>query len=40
MTGSLERSLYGMTANENFVGNKVDLAIFIRLALDPPAHGS
>ena len=40
VTGSLERSLYGMTANENFVGNKVDLAIFIRLALDPPAHGS
>jgi len=40
VTGSLERSLYGMTANENFVGNKVDLAIFIRLSLDPSAHGS
>jgi polyisoprenoid-binding protein YceI len=39
VTGSLERSLYGMTANENFVGNKVDLAIFIRLSLGAPAHG-
>ena len=39
VTGSLERSLFGMTANENFVGNKVGLAIIIRLALDAPAHG-
>ncbi len=37
VSGSLLRSAYGMTANENFVGNKVDLAIFIRLTLDAPA---
>jgi polyisoprenoid-binding protein YceI len=35
VNGSLLRSAYGMTANENFVGNKVDLAIFIRLTLGP-----
>ena len=36
VSGSLLRSAYGMTANQNFVGNKVDLAIFIRLTLDSP----
>ncbi len=38
--GSLLRSAYGMTANENFIGDKVDLAIFIRLNLATPLHGS
>ncbi|HUA77821.1 MAG TPA: YceI family protein [Acetobacteraceae bacterium] len=40
VTGNLLRSAYGMMANQNFVGNKVHLAIFIRLTLDSPAHGS
>lgn len=39
VTGSLHRSAYGMTANENFVGDKVDLSIFIRLSLDAPNNG-
>jgi polyisoprenoid-binding protein YceI len=39
VTGSLHRSAYGMTANENFVGDKVDLSIFIRLTLDAANDG-
>lgn len=39
VTGSLQRSAYGMTANENFVGDKVELLIFIRLHLSAPLHG-
>ena len=39
VNGSLLRSAYGMKANQNFVGNKVDLAIFIRLTLAAAPDG-
>ena len=40
VTGTLDRSSYGMTANENFVGDKVDLSIFMRLTLAAVPHPS
>jgi polyisoprenoid-binding protein YceI len=39
VTGDLNRSAFGMTANENFIGDKVQLSIFIRLSLNSPVHG-
>jgi polyisoprenoid-binding protein YceI len=39
VNGSLLRSAYGMKANQNFLGNKVNLAIFIRLTIAASLHG-